>query len=206
MLQRYITRNGNPTTVRLQESSYRNLMQKLSMPAQEYEPEPATQLQSFPYPEPEFAPKEQVPPPALEYEYTTIRCNYNYEETHKQDIHQYMIIHTGVVDLARLTAAPTPRRVSNFISFPALPPSPCRSPVNLPKSASKTSLCDENSSLLPTPVTSARSGRRLKEWDFRRAWLGVMIVMLASGWVVFLSTFQGHLSLGGLLSGDEMGS
>jgi hypothetical protein len=194
-LRNYHTRGSRPCNIRLQESSYQYLMQKLEMNAQEYEPEPATQLQSSPYPGPDFPAPEPVVPLQLEFEYATIRHDYNYDIGPYHGIHQYMIVHHGVVNLAALQAARPTRHVSNLISFPPLPPTPCRSPDNQTNPSCRNR-CNEHSPLLPAPATSS-SGRRADGYDMRQVWLGIMITVLVLGWVGFLSTFQGTLSFGG---------
>lgn len=204
MLRPYYTHTRRPSSARLQEFSYRFLMLKLDVAAAEYEPEPSSNLQSFPRPDP-----DQVGVPSLEFNYTAVRydCPHTPTPRPRKDTRQYMIVRTGSHRaLARHQTSSSRRSISALISFPALPPSPCCSPVNGHSGSSDSSYLgdSEDSPLLPHPATFGVSRRRrTRRHDMRQVWLGILLAILVIGWVLFLSKFQGDLSFGDLWSGNR---
>ncbi|KUJ06540.1 uncharacterized protein LY89DRAFT_790408 [Mollisia scopiformis] len=181
MLRSYVSCVGKARAFRLQESSYITLMQSFGMAAQDYRPQPYRHFQSFASP-PLAIGEQEDDKPHIRY-----ALSINITETYANS-HTYSGSRSAtVVPPRRAESSYYSYQTSEFVSFPALPPSPnqspCRGECKSPGSRLGMML-DENSPLLPAPATY-RPREHVRFGERVGTWLTLLFAVLTLGLIIF---------------------
>ncbi|KAE8448938.1 hypothetical protein EG329_008734 [Mollisiaceae sp. DMI_Dod_QoI] len=174
----YVSLAGYPRGLRLQETSYCDLMHAIKLPPQEYQPRHQVLFLNLNLNFPE--PQESTGMDALLHPSQLHPSNDVHRSPHR-DLNSYSGVRSTAMAKTGSRAVSTPNgyRDSDITFFPPLPPTPCRKPSRSSRKMSSTgsdSSFDTTTPLLPIPATFYSN--RQTWWFKNERWLSTLAIVI----------------------------